>query len=512
MRLSCRRFGSVLTILAIGALCTSLQHAPLVSAKDKPNAEGASGAGDDADSKAAANSQSAKSSAAKAKTSAKSKARPETAKKKKGAAEETADSNQGSTGNSSGSGSVPSLPGGTGGGSNAGSKPADYNVQGNQPAAAGAKQQSAGAAGKKGGAGGKGVAGGGGGNQPAAANQGPDPEVVKKVMDVQNRATPGLISQKGVVGTATGLDEDGNVVIRVYTTGADSPKIPKTLENIPVVEVLTGPIHALYQAPPFNQRARQARPVPIGVSGGSENGACVLGGAYSGTIGCRLKAKDGTVYGLSNNHVFASENAGIIGDLIVQPATGDEFLNGGMLCDPNDIIGTLFQFKPIVPVGAPGNQNNLMDAAIMLTDTSQLSNATPASPVAYGPPRTITVKQPFLGMSVQKLGRTSAHTTGYISALNKTVVVGYTAFSAMFVNQIEITANNLPSFGIPGDSGSLIVTDDRFPVALLFAGGGGLTDANPIQPVLDEFGLTIDGDSSAYQPPGKAGRSGPNSP
>ena len=97
MRSLGRRFSSVLTLLAIGALCANLQHVPIASAKDK------------------------------AKSSAKTKARPETAKKKKGVVEETSDPNQGSsaTNNASGGGSIPAVPGGQAGGTTANSKPGD---------------------------------------------------------------------------------------------------------------------------------------------------------------------------------------------------------------------------------------------------------------------------------------------------------------------------------------------------------------------------------------------------
>jgi hypothetical protein len=73
--------------------------------------------------------------------------------------------------------------------------------------------------------------------------QGPDPRVVAQVMAIQDRNSANLMAQKGIAGSATGLDEDGNVVIRVYTTGADDPQIPKVIENVPVQVVLTGPIH-----------------------------------------------------------------------------------------------------------------------------------------------------------------------------------------------------------------------------------------------------------------------------
>jgi hypothetical protein len=55
-----------------------------------------------------------------------------------------------------------------------------------------------------------------------------------------------------------------------------------------------------------------------------------------------------------------------------------------------------------------------------------------------------------------------------------------------------------PRFSAGGDSGSLIVTKgtllgDRRPVGLLFAGSPTTTLANPIDAVLDRFGVRVDG-------------------
>ena len=98
-------------------------------------------------------------------------------------------------------------------------------------------------------------------------------------------------------------------------------------------------------------------------------------------------------------------------------------------------------------------------------------------------------------MRVLKYGRTTGQTNGRIDAINATVNVNYGSPGvARFVNQIIIKPGN---FSAGGDSGSLIVvqkgTDVRSPVGLLFAGGFGITVANPINDILTRFGVTIDG-------------------
>ncbi len=64
-----------------------------------------------------------------------------------------------------------------------------------------------------------------------------------------------------------------------------------------------------------------------------------------------------------------------------------------------------------------------------------------------------------------------------------------------FEGQILISGGE---FSTGGDSGSLIVSKgflaaDRRPVALLFAGSANNTIANPIDLVLDRFGVAVDG-------------------
>jgi len=223
------------------------------------------------------------------------------------------------------------------------------------------------------------------------------------------------------------------------------------------------------------------RPVPIGVSTGHPD-------ITAGTIGCRVT--DGTyVYALSNNHVYADENLASIGDNVLQPGTYDDGV------DPDDAIGTLADFEPII---FHPRKTNTIDAAIALTSTDMLGRATPSDyPDGYGTPSSTIRTDNLLGLPVQKYGRTTLLTTGVITDINATVRVGYSTRSAIFVGQILITPGD---FSAGGDSGSLIVTYDpgdasvKNPVGLLFAGSSTHTVANPIDEVLEAFGVTIDGE------------------
>ncbi|WP_145924826.1 hypothetical protein [Syntrophotalea acetylenivorans] len=326
---------------------------------------------------------------------------------------------------------------------------------------------------------------------------------IKAVMAVQNRHTEKLMGEPGVVGTATGLSAHGQPAVLVLVESFHSARaahIPAVLDGQPVAVKITGKITALKKggipatpgeddtstvcdvdpAAPFD------RAVPIGVSTGHP-------AITAGTIGARVT--DGTnVYALSNNHVYADENLASYNDEILQPGAFDGGSIGpnGTLID-GDEIGTLHDFEEIVFSASAGN---IIDAALAESAQDLLSNNTPCD--GYGTPKSSTLA-PRVNLKVKKYGRTTGLTSGIITAINATVNVGYDSGTARFVNQIIIEPGG---FSAGGDSGSLVVAvgkgrtkaDERKPVGLLFAGSTTITVANPIDAVLDRFGVTIDGE------------------
>lgn len=345
--------------------------------------------------------------------------------------------------------------------------------------------------------------GGKGGNAADAPVQGgPDLAELKKVMNIQDQHTPKLMDQKGVVGTGTGIDKNGNLTIRVYTNGVDKPVIPAKLGGVKVEIVESGPITKRWQSS-LLRRTRLNRATPIGVSAFVKANICA-----TGTLGCRLRDADGNIYALSNNHVFALENEAALGLPIYQPGALDN------LCRTNtdDIIGHLHKF---VPIQFSASANNLVDAAVMTTKADLVNTSTLKD--GYGVPHTQTVTA-FLGQKVQKYGRTTGYRRGTVTGLNVTTIVGYDAGPARFVKQIEIIGENegLIAFSAGGDSGSLIVDEHRRPVGLLFAGGGfpiDITIANPIDEVfkaLSDLGLDLEVDDADATVTGKAGSTKPH--
>jgi hypothetical protein len=304
--------------------------------------------------------------------------------------------------------------------------------------------------------------------------EGPD---LSAALAAQEQVTAQWIDLDGVVGTAVGLDPFGRPVVKVYLTAAGVAALPASVGGVSVVPEVTGPFVAYGDAGSVDPKRSFPRPVPIGVSAGHPS-------ITAGTLGARVT--DGErVYALSNNHVLAAVNQGKEGDPFLQPGVVD----GGR--EPDDALGTLAAFEPIRFCQATCPENRI-DAALALTTPEQVGNATPDG--GYGTPRRRTAEAE-LRMIVQKYGRTTGQTAGRITGIHATIDVGYRGANARFVDQIVISDG---TFSNPGDSGSLVVTKgsllaDRRPVGLLFAGSNVNTVANPIDLVLDRFGVSVDG-------------------
>jgi hypothetical protein len=309
----------------------------------------------------------------------------------------------------------------------------------------------------------------------AAALLPPQAADIAKVMAVQSRNSADLERIEGVFGTAVGRDASGEVVILVLTDRPDNARIPATVEGVAVRRMVTDRPELF--APGVDFKKRATRPVPMGYSIGNYN-ECA-----AGTFGC-VVYKGGNPYVLSNNHVLARQNAGSSGEPIGQPGLYDN----KPMCSGfwADTIGHLTEF---VQVQTGSNANNTVDCAIAATSFTMVQCTTPNT--YYGQPNTQLVNA-SLDLPIQKVGRTTARTTGTVIGINATVTLTYAGATTRFIDQVLTSA----SFSKSGDSGSLIVTNNANanPVALLFAGNRqGYTWGNRIQNVTSALNVTICG-------------------
>lgn len=208
----------------------------------------------------------------------------------------------------------------------------------------------------------------------------------------------------------------------------------------------------------------------------------------AGTIGClsvgRSAPRNSRLMVLSNNHVLANSNNAVFGDCICQPGPAD-----GGSC-PAHQIAILERFVPIVFGGA----TNHVDCA---TGWAWAERVRRELVYLYGGAPTYfqisnTPLFPQLGWNVGKSGRTTQLTSGRIVALNWSGWINYGVGQAWFAGQFVVQGHS-GNFSAGGDSGSSVWTWDanRYPVGLLFAGGGGYTICNPMPWVVSALDIHL---------------------
>ncbi|HYM21297.1 MAG TPA: hypothetical protein VEW28_09905 [Candidatus Kapabacteria bacterium] len=312
-----------------------------------------------------------------------------------------------------------------------------------------------------------------GSSDPASVTQTSNPTVtqadIQHAIDVQDRHSDDMMDIAGVNGTAVGV-QNNTAVIYIYTSEHNVAGIPAMLEDVHTSVQYLGEI--------------TARDVNIGLSRNPMYSGFSVGNdneCAAGTISCVVKDHTGTnpkYYILSNNHVFARENAATLGEKIDQPGRYDTG------CGPSGNVATLSNF---IPINFGRKTTNVVDCAIayLLVTTSSTT-----AQLEYTP--STTPVSATVGMTVKKVGRTTGYQTSTISGINATVTVNYgNGKSAKFIHQLLI---NSSTFSAAGDSGSLIcenTSGNSNPVGLLFAGSSNSTIANPIGSVLSALQVDI---------------------
>jgi len=300
------------------------------------------------------------------------------------------------------------------------------------------------------------------------------------ILKVQQANNDLLLKKEGVYGTAIGEkwhegQPTGSPAILVFVqkkykeSSITNPKIlksynaddliPEHIDGIPtdVFEVGTITKQTGYKS--------KVRPIKPGYSCGHKD-------ITAGTIGGIFLDKNKKPVILSNNHVIANENKAKIGDIIYQPGPADFIKNR------SNIIAKLSQFVKLK------RNNNTQDSAIALINDNLINNIDDIYPQINM--RIKDFGEAKVGQLVQKCGRTTGYTTGRVLGLNASFNIGYDFGNASF-NQCVVTT----AMSKAGDSGSIIQDMDNKAVALLFAGSPKVTIANPIDLIVQQYGLTI---------------------
>jgi len=250
---------------------------------------------------------------------------------------------------------------------------------------------------------------------------------------------------------------------------------------------------------PGNQSA-QTGPIELGTSGGNANDSNTSGKTIfccGGTLGS-LVTRGGTQFILSNNHVLARSDAAAIGEAIIQPGLIDANCNQTQATT----VANLTQFVNLQTESKSASPSNI-DAAIAQVVSGEVdpggnilylgSNADLNGVPVPGAPNAGSGVSATVNMAVAKSGRTTGLTCSTVMAVNTNTSVQYTQncdgtgtpFTVLYDNQVDVLGG---AFGAPGDSGSLIVTQNTAdPVGLLYGGSDTDAVANPVAPVLSFF-------------------------
>jgi hypothetical protein len=233
----------------------------------------------------------------------------------------------------------------------------------------------------------------------------------------------------------------------------------------------------------------------------------------AGTFGAVVRDRStGETLILSNNHVLANLSNGADG----RAAVGDRILQPGMYDGGDDksaVIGHLRRFVPLhrqdvspvcriarwfgkllngvihtvrpqyrVEVWRENDRHNQVDCAVAAPVSADLVSADILEVGAVAGTRAAA-----LGMAVKKSGRSSGLTSSIVLATDITIKVGMN-YGEYGVFAGQILAGPM---SMPGDSGSLVLSDDNYAVGLLFAGSEQATLFTPIDRVLDALEVTF---------------------
>ena len=292
-----------------------------------------------------------------------------------------------------------------------------------------------------------------------------------------------------------GFNEDANSIY-IFTkksiTAAELKSLPIRLQDNVKVEYIHGGIaFANNPVPPSAPSAYVVSNTGRYTCGSSIHPAKVLG---AGTMGCLVKGASNEIYGLSNNHVSGMNNFANIGEKILAPGHLDIYPRHPL--DPFT-IGYHSKTANFVQ-GVPDNVNvsNNLDAAIFkIADPDRVSSSQGG---IYDTPS--IVSQLTCGLNVEKIGRSTGHTHGFVIAqATGAFPVGYSSIyggnSQAYFDPVFIVKSQTSNFSEPGDSGSLVtavVNGQREAVGLLFAGDTmGNSYILPLSTILTNLGVTL---------------------
>ncbi len=313
---------------------------------------------------------------------------------------------------------------------------------------------------------------------------------LSEVVSVKESVEEELLKQPGVTGVDVGYKytngkRTDEIAIRV-SVAKKTDKIPADQKLPPEIDgVKTDVIERTFELHQFSNRKKLDEHELMAdtgtydpLKGGISIGPCraIDGFVYTGTLGAIVKDKQtGKHMALSNFHVMCVDDGWAAGDKMTQPSRVD---TGSC---PGGVIGELQ--RAVLSSSVDGAVCSLTSSRKTACEIHELGKVAGTNSAT-------------IGMKVRKGGRTTGLTHGIVEGIALSVKVDYGdgIGEKILTNQIDIapdTSKN-PAFGQKGDSGSVVVDENRKVVGLYFAGASdGTGVANPISAVLSALDITM---------------------
>lgn len=221
----------------------------------------------------------------------------------------------------------------------------------------------------------------------------------------------------------------------------------------------------------------------------------------AGTLGCLVRDAAGRLFGLTNNHVSGACSYAPNGLPVLAPGVVDV-----SPVNPHPFtIGVHSAQLPML-IGDPSSVDHTMNSDAALFEITEVNRVSSMQRSFFDTPTSVLDMVP--GMTVQKVGRTTALTTGAVlGELIGAASINYSAsqygFSgSVYFEPLFIIHGHGDIFSEGGDSGSLVVHVDaqgtRHAVGLVVAGcadgsapGGKRSIVLPLRPILNRFNVAL---------------------
>lgn len=309
---------------------------------------------------------------------------------------------------------------------------------------------------------------------------------LEELVVVKQRVEQRFLDQPGVTGIDVGYkvvggEQTDEIAVRVHVARKTDnvppdQRVPAEIDGV-VTDVLERTYELHVASRPLGVSLQSDTTHYATLEGGVSMGPsrAVGGRIFAGTLGAIVIDNTTQAHAaLTNFHVAAVDSSWQLGDRMVQPSRID---TGAV---PTDEFGAILR----------ATLSAAVDGAVISIESGRASSCRIVDVGTVKGTRTAT-----LGTAVRKRGRTTGLTYGSVDGVSASVRLDYGDGLGVrtLTDQVSITADTSRNavFSDHGDSGSVIVDDGGFVLALLFGGSGSNTVGNPIAAVESELDVSL---------------------